>query len=341
MVEVRLGVPSPRFVETTRSVARRAPSSITEIDMKTILAFLFVVIANSAFAQYTKDNLAMGDKSTFQNLQLYPVKANKTFQERHKSIGKYTTLQQGLKQNKVKISESSDGGEVNKLFIENVSKDTIMVLAGEVVQGGKQDRVISNDFVLYPKSGKKDLDVFCVEHGRWVQNGTGGEFKDYFTISSNSVRKAAAVEKEQGNVWEKVAEINKKNEVKTSTGALTAAKDADKLNAQLKNYKNWFASSFRDQPDVIGIVAVSGKKVLGCDMFATHEMFMSYYPNLLDSYATEAITSGGPVTASYAEVSKFLMDLISNEAAQEDTLRNSGTMLKENGKKYHISKFQK
>lgn len=307
--------------------------------MKITLTILFVVAVNSAFAQYTKDNLAMGDKSTYQNLQLYPIRANKVFQEKHKSVGKYTTLQQGLKQNKIKISESSRGGDVNKLFIENVSNDTIMVLAGEVVQGGKQDRVISDDFILYPKSGKKDLDVFCVEAGRWVQNGTNNDFKAYYTISSNKVRKAAAVEKEQGKVWEEVAEVVEKNDIKTSTGALTGAKDADKLNAQLKDYKNWFANSFKDQPDVIGIVAVSGKEVLGCDMFATHELFLSYYPNLLDSYATEAISSGAPVTATYNEVNKFLLDLISNEATQEDSLKGTGTVLKDKGKKYHISKF--
>jgi hypothetical protein len=309
--------------------------------MKNILTILFFVAANSVFAQYTKENLAMGDKNTYQNLQLYPVKANKAFRDKHRGVGKYTNLEQGLKQNKIKISERAGGGTVNTLFIENVSTDTIMVLAGEVVQGGKQDRVISNDLILYPKSGSKMIEVFCVEHGRWVQNGTGGQFKNYFTISSNSVRKAAAVEKEQDNVWQRVADINEKNDVKTSTGALTAAKDADQLNSQLKRYKDWFANSFKDQPDVIGIVAVSGKEVLGCDMFATHEMFLSYYPNLIDSYATEAISSGAPVTASYSDVNKFLMDLISNEATQEDSLKNSGTILKDKGKKYHISKFQK
>jgi hypothetical protein len=309
--------------------------------MKTTILLLLMVAANTVFDQYTKEKLAMGEKSTYQNLQIYPIRANKTFQEKHKSVGKYTTLQQGLKQNKIRISESSRDGEVNKLFIENVSKDTIMVLAGEVVQGGQQDRVISNDFVLYPKSGKKDLDVFCVEAGRWVENGTGSDFKEYYTISSNKVRKAAAVEKQQDRVWNEVAEVVEKNDVKTSTGALTASKDAAKLNAELKTYKSRLANIFKDQPDVIGIVAVSGKEVLGCDLFATHEMFLDYYPNLLDSYATEAISSGAPVTATYNDVNRFLQDLISDESKQEESLKDSGTILKDKGKKYHISKFQK
>lgn len=134
--------------------------------MKTLALLL---LTTSAFAQYNRENLsiAASDAHSYQNLRLYPVRANKSFEAVHSDIGKYETLQHSIKEKKLKITESSRGGEVNRLNIENISNDTIMVLAGEVIQGGKQDRVIANDFILYPGSGKKDLDVFCVESGRW------------------------------------------------------------------------------------------------------------------------------------------------------------------------------
>jgi hypothetical protein len=307
--------------------------------MKKIIIILFVVLAQQAFAQYTKENLTMGDQNTFQNLQLYPIRANKAFEEQHRDVGHYTTLQNGLKGNKVKVTESSQSGSVNKLFIENVSPDTIMILAGEVVQGGKQDRVISNDFILYPGSGKKDLDVFCVESGRWVQNGSGSDFKSYYSISSKEVRKAAAVDKNQGKVWEKVAETNNKNQINTSTNALTAMKDSDTFKAQLASYQNWFKDKFKNSKDVIGVIAVSGKTVIGCDMFATHDIFSNYYTSLIDSYATEAITSGGPVKVTEEEVTAYLLNVISDEATQESRVLKNGTLLKEKGRKYHISTF--
>ncbi|HZY81881.1 MAG TPA: DUF6569 family protein [Cyclobacteriaceae bacterium] len=309
--------------------------------MKSTLILFILVLTQTAFAQYTKENLSMASVSNYayQNLKLYPIRANQAFQQQHRDVGNYKTLQESLKEKKLKITESSKDGDVNTLFIENVSNDTIMVLAGEVIQGGKQDRVISNDFIIYPKSGKKDLDVFCVESGRWQQNGTGSDFNTYYTISTKEVRKAAAVEKEQGKVWEKVAETTQKNNVSAPTNALTAMKDANTFKAELKTYTSRLRDSFRDQKDVIGVVAVSGKTILGCDMFATHDIFMSYYPNLLDSYATEAITSGGPVTVSYEQVDKYLMELISDESKQDQKVKDNGTMLKEKGRKYHISTF--
>src|SRR6185369_14685935 len=109
--------------------------------MKTMLSMIFTVIACSAMAQYTKENLSIdartagGETYAYQNLKLYPIRANKAFEQEHRDIGKYLTLKDGLKQSKIKISESSSSGSVNKLFIENTSADTIMVLAGEVVQG--------------------------------------------------------------------------------------------------------------------------------------------------------------------------------------------------------------
>src|SRR5688572_16270867 len=140
--------------------------------MKIISFFILLLAVTSAAAQYNKKNLMLEPSASaeakykFRQLQLYPIRANRVFEEHHKTVGKYVTLDEAMKKNMVKVTEH-DRGEVSTLFIENVSTDTVMILAGEVVQGGKQDRMVGQDVVLNPKSGKKDLSVFCVEHGRW------------------------------------------------------------------------------------------------------------------------------------------------------------------------------
>ncbi len=211
--------------------------------MKTlfIVAMFTASIAN---AQYTKSNLKLEPsvsqtKYRYENLQLYPIRANAAFVASNKGVGKYETLKNALDKKKVLVTESKEE-EVNNLFIENVSKDTVMILAGEVVQGGKQDRMVGQDVILYPKSGKKDLSVFCVEHGRWQPKESGKEFKKYYSISSNEVRKAAAVKKDQSEVWSKVAETTTKHKANTSTGTLTALKESGDYNKELKKYTDYF-----------------------------------------------------------------------------------------------------
>ena len=92
----------------------------------------------------------------YKNLVLYPILGgNKFIHEAHKS--NYLSLEEALKQKKVKITEKENtGGEVNALYIENISKDTVFIMAGEVIKGGKQDRVIAN----LSKQTFRDVQIF-------------------------------------------------------------------------------------------------------------------------------------------------------------------------------------
>jgi hypothetical protein len=312
--------------------------------MKTIFSIGLMFAGATLFAQYNTQNLKLESSASvnqyvFENLQLYPIRANQTFVTEHKNLGNYVTLKDALEKKKVAITEYS-GGSVNTLYIENISSDTVMILSGEVVQGGKQDRVIAQDFILPPRSGKKDVSVFCVEHGRW-QTKKGGDmsFQEYFSISSNDVRKAATVNKNQQEVWKKVAETTEKNNASTSTGTLTALQNAGTLMQDLERYSKHFGKLFTNQADVIGVIVVAGDKILGCDMFATHEIFEKHYPNLLNSYATEAITSGKKVSVSYNDVNEYLLDIIKDESKQEDEVKKKGAIMKNGDKKVHISTF--
>jgi len=57
---------------------------------------------------------------------------------------------------------------VNQLVLINRSKRPLLLLAGELVSGGKQDRVIGKDRIVPVGAPPLPLDVFCVEHGRWT-----------------------------------------------------------------------------------------------------------------------------------------------------------------------------
>lgn len=316
--------------------------------MKPIILFVIFLFAGLiSHAQYNEKNLSLEATSTvtryqYQNLRLYPIRANAVFASHHKGVGRYTTLQHALEKKKVAITEVGSGredGTVNTLFIENVSRDTIMVLAGEVVKGGKQDRVIAQDFLLYPGSGKKDVSVFCVEHGRWQSGTDGKSFNQYLSVSPKEVRKAAVVKKDQREVWDKVSEVTQKNSAESSTGTLAALKLSAPYKTDIKKYTDHFKGLLINESNVIGVVAVSGNTVLGCDMFATHELFRSHYVNLVNSYAAEAISSGKPVTISHDEVKQYLQKLLADESKQEGEIKRNGIMLKDGKQKLHISTF--
>src|ERR1044072_2503258 len=122
----------------------------------------------------------------------------------------FLTLQEALAQKKVKVYETRD---VNELAIRNLSNQDIYVQSGDIVRGGDQDRMISTDFIVPPRSGRMPIGAFCVESGRWSKRGN--EEAAVFSSSDNAVatkelKLAAKSEKSQEAVWQNVSMAQQK-----------------------------------------------------------------------------------------------------------------------------------
>jgi hypothetical protein len=315
--------------------------------MKKIILFLLATVSSmSLYAQYNNQNLKVKETGsyTYKNLQLYPVFANQVFLNEHKGLGNYTPLQKALESKKIIVTETSGGsGTVNTLLIENTSSDTIMIMAGEVVKGGKQDRVLGQDMLLPPHSGKKDISVFCVEQGRWSYKGDSQSanqtFQGYSKVSSTAVRKGAIVDKNQGKVWKEVADVTSKSNATTQSGTYTALENSKQYTEECQKYVDYFKKEIGALPNVVGVVACTGNKVIGCDMFATQDMFLRYMENLLTSYSTEAISNGSNTPTGYPVVQEYLNKFLSDESKQETEINKNGTILKSKDKKIHMTTF--
>jgi hypothetical protein len=61
--------------------------------------------------------------------------------------------------------------EVNKVLVVNKSDRPLYLMPGEIILGGDQDRTIGQELVIAPSPQPTEVDVFCVEHGRWGSKG--------------------------------------------------------------------------------------------------------------------------------------------------------------------------
>src|SRR5246500_1019909 len=148
------------------------------------------------------------------NLTIFPVVAASTH-----DTSQFLTLDEGIRSGEVVVTESGNvaplirrrgtypppqsGAQVNKLVLINNSKRPLLLLAGEIVTGGKQDRVIGKDRIVPPESDPIDLGVFCVEPGRWVAQSD--KFGTIAGLAQPSLRAKAMVDKDQQKVWDQVA----------------------------------------------------------------------------------------------------------------------------------------
>ncbi len=122
------------------------------------------------------------DPVTYENISIFPVVSSY-----NQDASPFLTLEEGLATGEVLVREQGSeglarsrdgrpvyipqpttGASVNQLVLINRSKRPLLLLAGELVSGGKQDRVIGKDRIVPVGAPPLPLDVFCVEHGRWT-----------------------------------------------------------------------------------------------------------------------------------------------------------------------------
>src|SRR5215210_6555728 len=143
---------------------------------------------------------------THENLTIFLIHGKDTITGK-----KFLTLQEAMQQKVVIVHETKD---VNELAIENVSKDEeVYVQSGDIVKGGNQDRLISVDLIVPPRSGRVPIAAFCVEQGRWSKRGS--ETATTFETSSERIatkdlKVAANISNSQSEVWDKVEEAQSK-----------------------------------------------------------------------------------------------------------------------------------
>ena len=63
-------------------------------------------------------------------------------------------------------------------MVRNLGDREVFIQSGDIVKGGKQDRVLLTSLIVPPNSGYIPIGAFCVEAGRWASRGREkvGEF---------------------------------------------------------------------------------------------------------------------------------------------------------------------
>src|SRR5262249_5481708 len=153
------------------------------------------------------------DPITHGNLTVFPVVS-----ARSHDTSQFLTLDEGIRSGEVVVTEVGNlhtmvrrpvrdgfalGPRVNNLALVNNSERPLILLAGEIVTGGKQDRVVGKNRIVPAESDPVDLGVFCVEPHRWVE--TSLKFDTHASVMAQpSVRKKAMADKSQEQVWAEV-----------------------------------------------------------------------------------------------------------------------------------------
>jgi hypothetical protein len=251
-------------------------------------------------------NYALATPINVGRLTVVPV-VSKDRDEQGKSED-YITLVEAKKNGWVEIVERPGAETVDTLVVRNTGPKPLLLMGGELLLGGKQDRIVAHDTIV-PAGKEVEVRVYCVEHGRW--SGESKSFKAEGLMAPQSVRESATYG-DQAGVWKRVDEYNIKatgtNQLESRTVHLglsdsdVAKKVEDglaKLRESLKNTKN-----------VVGIVVAIDGKVRTFELFGSPKLFESARDTLLRSFLAEAGAGEGTGKAdvSLKECATFVAD---------------------------------
>ncbi len=266
------------------------------------------------------------------------------------------TLEEALQQRTVVVRET---GEVNELSVENVGDQETFVQAGDIVKGGRQDRVLSVSLVLPPHSGVIPISSFCVEAGRW--SGRGGEDAQTFAGSSAALPSRAArlrmaetvaaaksaVPGGQQEIWRSVAEIQSK--LSRNLGAPVAApRSSTSLQLMLENrqlvgeqaaYIAPLEPAGTARDDIVGFVFAVNGRINSADIYPSNALFRKMWPKLLRRSATEAIGDRAEVSEPappIAGVRAFISGANSAPAVEAKTGEYAHETVRENATTYAV-----
>lgn len=285
---------------------------------------------------------------TYENLSIFPVVSRQAA-----DTSGFLTLDEALQSGAAVVSESGGeilrrsrdgrpiavplqggGAQVNQLVLINRGTKPLLLLAGELISGGKQDRIIAKDRIVPPGAEPLPLDVFCVERGRW---SSGMQFAAAKMMVHPSVREKAAVDQQQAEVWQAVQSGTSAGAVGGVAGAAPristrTLNETIATEARTESYEKIYKASRIGQSveeyaeeverrfarataglkggHVVGVVVAYGGEVAWSDVFASPALFERYWLKLLRSYVVEALAR--PQTreqASLEDAREFLQPL--------------------------------
>jgi hypothetical protein len=239
----------------------------------------------------------------------------------------YLTLNEGLQRRQVAVQELKGGGQVNRVSVANLSDKPLLLLGGEIILGGQQDRVLGKDTII-PAHAEVAVQVFCVEHGRWSGNRNFGQAGG---LADGKVRMRAKYRSDQRQVW---AEVSKKNVAlgaQNSTDTYRRVAAGAEGQRAVKPYREHIVRELGRLPEskkLVGFIAAVNGRIVSVDVFSSPTLFAAYRERLLDSIilsaADVAVDKAAPA-ATAAQAKQFVDEAEAAPAREVVTQRGSKT----------------
>jgi hypothetical protein len=304
------------------------------------LAALFVICAAVLIAP-AQSPYRISSPYTYKNLSIFLIHGKD-----ENTKDNVITLQEAMERKLFRVYET---GDVNQLEVENVSKTLdVFIQSGDIVKGGKQDRILGVSIIVPARSGRISIEAFCVESGRWEKRG--GEDSRQFTSSNDRIvtkelKLAANASRSQQDVWSQVSKAQER--LAKNVGGSVRGDSESSLQLSLENrrvvtnvaeYVRNLSGVINGKSDVIGYAFSVNGQINSADIYVSNALFKKLWAKMLKASATEAVAAQRGVRlaspANADEVKSFLADAEKPKAT--DSTASAGARIRKREDKDNV-----
>ncbi len=294
-------------------------------------------------------SLRVGKGNHFKGLTLFPLFGDNG----HKP--NYLLLSEALDLKRAVVTEISAEGSVSELKVENQGDQPILIPGGEIVSGGKQNRLF-NITTMIEAFSEQQIPVSCVEQGRWGDRGEGFRATHFAAPSLRSAKTAGVhrsmlagrgARSDQGEVWDHISSCLADVGTRSETDSFTES--YERVSDHLESYRNELIL----EKGASGFLIASGNSVLGTEIFDAPTTLAALWPRLSESYFLEGVMQGGKANKALRRTAnRFLEDLSIGTELEKgpgawagqlavDTATHLGGGLQHQDRLCHIAAFNK
>lgn len=280
-----------------------------------VLLFAVAVATNAALAGQITGPFAYGDLNVFLSRPDAGVPHGNH---------DYVSIEAALAEGTLRISDS---GRIDRLIVENNGDRPVLLQVGDLLTGGKQDRVVKRSLRIAARSGPIPIDVLCVEATRW-----GGSGMQFNSAGVKMPYATHALARGQLATWKRISDYQHllAKAVGKSVTDPHSPSSLPRTLSKLSGASAIVVGALRKVPleGATGYVAVKNGHVVAAEQFQSAGLLRQSWPKLIQSAAVASFLapSGSGSVTSIADVKAFVED--STKAGRViDVVESDGALL--------------
>ena len=210
------------------------------------------------------------------------------------------------------VVRDAPGRSAATVLVSNLDAGrSLLVLAGEVLEGGRADRLVARDVLVAPGARNVAVPVYEAEAGRVSPHPYGTRFRSVAGVAGARVRSLALGQARPEDMREFLrGRLDLLDVTSTRHRSLADAwSERGPAAPVLRTVRPWGQEALRalQDPAVVGFAVAQGREILGVEVFGSHELMIREARRLLEGCAIEASTyPGGGLPPAKGDVAALI-----------------------------------